>query len=146
MDRYDRTALLRQQVLDYINEKGQARSCDVCKHFNLNVDHAYRTLRKMESQGELKAHGKASNLYFTPLKTETTSAEIMRKFAHNKIKAGHESARQTKENERKAAQAMKNKPKWLTVNNDPDRPPIRNQGGQGNLRRTVGVQSCAEWV
>ena len=142
MDRYDRTALLRQQVLDYANEKGQVRSCEVVRHFKLNVDHAYRTLRKMEAKGELEGIGKGTSLYFKPLRTQTTSAEEMRQLAYNQIKKGHQVAKEMAA----ARKVRKTNPNWLTVNNDPDRPPIRNQGGQGNIRAKVGVQSCADWV
>jgi hypothetical protein len=131
-DRFDLAAELRQKILDHINANGPTTSRQVAEKFSLNHDHAYRTTRRMFEIGELSRRGKGSAAIFTALLTKSTSAKILRDSAYNK--------RSLTMMEEPPVVRKKTGPGHYI--HHPDMP-IKNQGGQGNLRRAVGIQASA---
>lgn len=149
MDKFDRAQAVRQQILDYANRMGKINSGMVCRDLNLppyemgiKPDHAYRSMCKMVANGELQRHGSDKAVFFTPLKTETTKASVMRDIAAHKKLESHEMIRQ--ENLRRQHNQTR-KGRYVHRGMDRDHP-IPNQGGQGAGNRSWGIQSSFSMV
>ena len=131
-DRFDLAAELRQKILDYINANGTTSSKQVARHFKITHDAAYRATQKMYRLKELSKTGDRMTTVFNAIKTESASASELRDAAYNK---------RSYNMMEKRPQIQKNTRPGHYIHH-PDMP-IKNQGGQGNLRRVVGIQASA---
>lgn len=136
MDKYDKAAIIRQQILDVVNEHGTASPTLIKDKLGINMDHARRSMDKMCKFGELVKHSSPSSVWYTPLKTKSTSSDDLRDSYRSSLKSGqvaHRCKVSDKKNKTK-------KGHYVHKGMDRDHP-IPNQGGQGATRRIVGVQS-----
>lgn len=135
-DRFDDAHDTRQAILDYCNRiGGEFRHKDVAIALELDAPKVYRAFVAMERDGECTRLrlGRAEFLW-TAIATTTMSASDMRERA----------ARKSKED--KGRTRIKPQGEWHTVNYcDDNRPPLRNQGGQGACR-SFGIRSSAEYI
>lgn len=82
-DKYDQTSRIRQEILDLANKTGRITNKLITETILFNgraitCDHASRTANRMAVDGELHKHGRLSGIFYTPLKTQTMSAEALR--------------------------------------------------------------------
>ena len=130
----------RQEALDYINEHPGCYGPELSDWFGWGKTTTAGRLADMVAAGELTRtpaiYKKSTRTYrYFALKTETTQPEVLRPRAkEDRVKAV----------ERKAT--PKQQP-GVYRNDDPDRKPIRGQGGQGNVRHNSwGRQEAPSWT
>ena len=130
----------RQEALDYINANPGAYGPEISEWFGWGKTTSAGRLADMVVAGELTRtpaiYKKSTRTYrYFALKTETTQPEVLRPRAkEDRVKAV----------ERKAT--PKQQP-GVYRNDDPDRKPIRGQGGQGNVRHNSwGRQEAPSWT
>ena len=130
-DKYDHAAEVRQKILDYLNTVESSTSSPIAEKLGLGLDHAYRSLIKMESQGEVNKTGRSRQLTFTANATVTHSAQFLRENAfHRQTKFLCADSLEEKEREEKR---KKSKPgHYVHVPHTL----VGNHGGQGAVRHT----------
>jgi hypothetical protein len=132
----------RQEALDYINEQPGAYGPEIAEWFGWGKSTCAGRLSDMVAAGELTRtpalykKGIKTFRYFA-LKTVTSQPEVLRPKALEDRKRAEV---------RKAMPPKKSRP-GVIRNDDPDRPPIRGQGGQGNVRHNSwGRQEAPSWT
>lgn len=142
--RYIEGARNRQQILDYLNANPGKMAPEIIKDLGLDKIVGSDRLGKMYHRGELSREkamycgvnsaGKnfcMGTFAYTAKVTKTVGAdEMLTRIAEN-LSSDGEASKPKK----------KSLPKWLTRNDNPDRKPLQNQGGQGARRREFGIQS-----
>jgi hypothetical protein len=139
----------RQIILDYLIAHPGCISMDLARALQAHKNTLKTRIIRMEELGEIRRE---------PTVHHSISAKSGKKVAQlaYKLFAAVETAAFVDQVrpmiERQAARPKKpstsapKMPPWLTRNVWPDRPPIKNQGGQGALRRDVTVQSSSEMI
>lgn len=132
-DRFDDAHDTRQAIIDYCGTGNRHTHKDVSAALNIEHSKVYRAFKAMERDGECTRSRKGrEDIMWTVTATQTMSADEMRERA----------ARKSKED--KGRTRIKPQWDWHTVNYcDDNRPPLKNQGGQGACR-SFGIQSSAE--
>lgn len=143
IDKFDKAAVVRQLILDYANKHGRVTSRDLVEAKIVdNSDHANRSCRKMQSVGELEAHGKGTGLYFTPLMEETMSASEMRQRALHQHQKGIDM-----DQEKRRLIKVSPKEPWRYVHQvREDGKPIPNQEGIGSGRSRIYANSSCSMI
>ncbi len=136
MDKFDKVCIVRQQILDHLNEAGQGNSRSVSQAVGISLDYAYQQMAAMCEYGEIEKRGRLKNVHFVPLRQITTSADMMRK-----LQEQNRAANKREDREREKERNKKREP-WRYVHIvKADDPPLKNQGGQGATRHTSWSRS-----
>jgi hypothetical protein len=136
MDKFDYAVEVRQRLLDELNNLGEATTSALSALTGYTCDHIMRSLDKMSELGEVKKHGRRSRVTFTPIATETHSAQYLRDLLR-RVRQANKATDKAKTEEMRRRQ----REPWRTVHYSGDSPAIPNQGGQGKLsgwRRRYG--------
>lgn len=150
--RYIEGARNRQAALDYINANPGQMAPDIIRALGWDKIGGSDRLGKMYIARELdrercvytgvNEQGRKFNMttyrYTARVQKTRGADEIAYSIAAN-LRADGEKKREYEAKKKK-------KPVWLTTNTDPERPPIRKQGGQGSGRQRVYVGSTAGMV
>ena len=91
IDKFVAAATLRQSILDWMHQRTGTTCEQLRAHFGLKDDHAYRTLCKMETHGEVHRQGSGRGSLWVAVLRDTRSANEMRDAAYNR--AGETRAR-----------------------------------------------------
>ncbi len=133
--RFQIAAEARQIILDLLNEyPEQNRPMDMVKA-GVNRNRAESCITTMIKIGEIERTGKGLDARYKALVTTTMSADTMRAYVLAQQQAGRKLAPPPREEK---------SPPWY-YKNEPDKEGhIRptNQGGQGALRRVIGIQAA----
>lgn len=121
----------RQQILDFLNEHGEATSRVIREKFELTKGPVSVLLGQMRDLGEIAAReersGSACTPYYRALVTTIVGEENVQATTH--------------------PGAGKLKPYVVNLGAQNDGPSNNPRaGGQGALRQRTGVGSCAEWI
>ena len=137
--RYEKTAAVRQSALDYLHQNPGSSAAQVAAAIKQTRGTTGNALRSMSDMGEVR---KTGNVY-TAIATQTISADEQREKAGNKMGYGQHNKNQADFGRREVTVVVGAK----TIHRGMERDrPLQNQGGQGALRRQVGIQSTAELV
>ena len=142
----------RQIILDYLIAHPGCISMDLARALQAHKNTLKTRIIRMEELGEIRREPTVH--HSISAKSGKKVAQLAYKlFAAVETAAFVDQARPLIEHQAarpKKASTPKPKPDkhppWLTRNVWPDRPPIKNQGGQGALRRDVTVQSSSEMI
>lgn len=149
---YQSAEIARQQVLDYLNTQGQPEGGPhILAATNMPKITWQVCLASMITHGEIEKTGKLRSSRYRALVQTTMTAEAMQQHALNKRMAGSERAFERRlERQKPAPNGHRPAPKrenepWRYVNRPDDKGHVRptHQGGQGAIRRQVGIQASA---
>ena len=125
----------RQRILDYLHANGAASVLQITTGISDVHKLVTGTLALMRARHEVAATGKRMDVRYIALATTTVSAQEM----HDAIRDHAAKRSKTAATEvAEASKRAKHEP-WRTVHKGGENPAIKNQGGQGSLRRTVYV-------
>lgn len=152
--RYVQSETMRQAVLDLVHANPGISGSEIIKHVGGDGCTVNSRLKGMCDLGEMKrtpvvintrnvrGHVRKIATYaYTALVEKTISAETVRRMAENERKPYR--PRDKPQTQRQEAQKLMKETKkpWITRNIDPDRPPLKDQGGQGAVERRVVIGS-----
>jgi hypothetical protein len=134
IDKFETAANTRQAILDYANKHGRCTCIEVAAYIGISNDHANRSMNKMVADGEMERIGAYKHVVYIPLATKARSADEMRErmIGRRRTARAHEVE--------KAKAKAKRTGRFVHVCSDTE-PPIKNQGGQGAIRRGVTIQA-----
>lgn len=130
MDRYDEAEHIRQIILDHLWERvaTSRNTREIADSTELDIEAVQRAVRVMCERDEIKREFVKSKAYYTPVASQTYSSQ---------------SARTSLDDKRKQRKRPQKKEPWRFVHRVGDNDqPIKNQGGQGAVRRNVTIKSC----
>ena len=133
--------IFRQQALDYIKDNPGCFGPEVAHHYGWNISSCTSRLEDMTVRHEVRRvkanYGRTFSYKYWALVEKTMPWEA--------IASGKEKSRIA--TIRPEPKPQKPKEPWVTRNNDPERKPIPNQGGQGGARRdSWGRQEAPSWT
>lgn len=143
--RYTKTEAMRQAVLDLVRENPGISGSEIIRIVGGDACTVNSRLKNMCDLGEMKRKPvvitqrnvrghvrKVSTYAYTALVAKTISAETVRRQAEKERKPSKPRTVEAKPSKR---------PPWVTQNADPNRPPLKDQGGQGAVQRRVVIGS-----
>jgi hypothetical protein len=129
----ERVQKRRQGLLDYANAHPGCSRAALQEHLKISKPAMLRIIKEMVAMGEIRL-GKVCETFTAPDGCQT--AKVWRGAVFAEV--------QTTAPPPQQPEPVSKHPPWLTRNTNPDRPPIRNQGGQGAVRRQFTIQSSAD--
>jgi len=133
--------VLRQEALDYIIKHPGCFGPEVAFEYGWNISSCTSRLQDMTDRGELRRvrdhYGRTFSYRYWHIVEKTITWEALASSAYG--------AREYRK--KPEPKPPKAKEPWITRNNDPERMPIKNQGGQGRVRRdSWGRQEAPSWT
>jgi hypothetical protein len=139
--RYQIGAEMRQQAIDYILANPGAAGPAIVAALGWNASIGATRLQDMTVAGELRRSPTKHYSINKLGRSQSQNTYAYWAVCEKTKSAGETVERVTANLNKKKEQAVvpqsKKQPSWVTRNDDPNRKPIRNQGGQGNIGQRV---------
>jgi len=137
---YQISAANRQAILDCLHKNPMETCGQLFYRLEMTRNSLQSALKFMVDRGEVEKTGRGKATAYRAISVNTITAEqdIL------EMQAKRQAACTKKANHQHSS---KNADRPGVIRHvGGNHPPLKNQGGQGAVRRVFGIQSCAEWV